>query len=63
MISAPILAAAFLLMVAAAGAAPPASPLTSGVIVDDESAEYTGKWVRKANPAILAGKTYHVDVE
>ena len=56
MISAPILAAPFLLLLAAAAA--PSSPLTSGVIVDDESAEYTGKWIRKPSPAVLAGKTY-----
>ena len=60
-ISAQILAALFLLMCDAVGAAPPSSPVTGGVIVDDGSAEYTGKWICKNSPAVLAGKTYHHD--
>lgn len=56
-----LLAASFLLLPAAALAAPPSSPLTSGVIVDDESAEYTGKWVRKPGADALVGKTYRHD--
>jgi hypothetical protein len=33
----------------------------SGVVVDDEAAEYTGKWMRTATPSSLVGKTYHHD--
>lgn len=30
----------------------------SGVVIDDESAEYVGKWVRKATASALVGKSY-----
>ncbi len=33
----------------------------AGVVVDDESAEYIGKWTRKAKQSCLVGKTYHHD--
>lgn len=38
--------------------AQPATPW-AGIVVDDESAEYTGKWMRKATQSALVGKTYH----
>lgn len=37
------------------------SSLRSGIVVDDESAEYQGQWVRKATRSAFVGKTYHYD--
>lgn len=42
-------------------AAPLESARWAGVIVDDESAEYTGKWMRMAKQSSFVGKTYHHD--
>lgn len=43
----------------------PAAPLAptswAGVVVDDESAEYVGKWTRTAKESSLVGRTYHHD--
>src|SRR5262249_20792917 len=54
----PIVAFSWLLVI---NDLPATSPWTSGVIVDDEAAEYTGKWLRKASTDVLAGKTNHHD--
>jgi hypothetical protein len=42
-------------------AAPLEAAKWAGIVVDDELAEYTGKWVRKAKQSCLVGKTYHHD--
>src|SRR5262245_20213180 len=46
------------LLLAMVAVAQPEPMKWSGVVIDDESAEYVGKWVRKATASALVGKSY-----
>ncbi|MEQ1861521.1 MAG: exo-alpha-sialidase [Chthoniobacteraceae bacterium] len=52
---------AALLPAGSLAAAPNEPTRWAGVVVDDEAAEYAGKWVKKAKQSCLFGKTYHHD--
>jgi hypothetical protein len=50
-----------LLSVESIFAAPVAPAPLPGIVVDDDAAEYVGKWIRKAKESSLVGRTYHHD--
>lgn len=50
-----------MLIAVAVIAAPLESTKWAGIVVDDESAEYTGKWVKSPKRSSFVGRTYHHD--